>query len=503
MARAHVTSLLRHFELPVASHGDGDPAGRLDSFSPADGSLLGRVSTTGSAAYDTIMAQAVAAARSWADVPAPQRGELVRLFGDELRRHKRELAELVTLENGKILAEGLGEVQEMIDVADLAVGQSRMLYGRTMHSERAQHRMYEQWHPLGVVGIISAFNFPVAVWSWNALLAVVCGNACVWKPSPKTPLCALAIQHLCNQVLKRHQAPPVFQLLLDQESELGTRLAADPRVSLLSFTGSTAVGRQIAQTVGARLGKCLLELGGNNAIIVDETADLALATRAIVFGALGTAGQRCTTTRRVLVHRTQLPELQRRLVHAYRQLRIGDPLDPATLVGPLIDLNAVRNFERAILAAQGAGGQLLVGGKVLPGPGHYVEPAIVLAHNEWQIVQQETFGPILYLIAVDSIEQAIRLQNESAYGLSSGLFTQRLQHAELYLSHRGSDCGIANVNIGTSGAEIGGAFGGEKETGGGRESGSDAWKQYMRRASNTINYGTDLPLAQGVSFDID
>ncbi|MFI4869102.1 MAG: aldehyde dehydrogenase family protein [Steroidobacterales bacterium] len=506
--------MLKHFELPPADGGAepasaagrgaraGSPADVLESFCPSDGSLLGRVPTTSAAGYEAVMSQAVAAARSWADVPAPQRGDLVRALGDELRRHKRELAELVALENGKILAEGLGEVQEMIDMADLAIGQSRMLYGRTMHSERSQHRMYEQWHPLGVVGVITAFNFPVAVWSWNALLAAVCGNATVWKPSPKTPLCALAVQRLCEQVLKRHNAPPVFQLLIDAGTELGARLAADARVSLVSFTGSTAVGRQIAQTVAARLGRTLLELGGNNAIIVDETADLDLAARAIVFGALGTAGQRCTSTRRVLVQRSQLAELQRRLIHAYRQVRIGDPLDPSTLVGPLIDPNAVRAFERAIAAAQAAGGQLLVGGKALARPGHFVEPAIVLARNDWPIVQQETFGPILYLIPVDSIDEAIRLQNQSAYGLSSGLFTQRLQHAERYLSHQGSDCGIANVNIGTSGAEIGGAFGGEKDTGGGREAGSDAWKAYMRRQTNTVNWSSALPLAQGIEFDI-
>jgi aldehyde dehydrogenase (NAD+) len=500
MARTSVSALLQHFELPARE--SAAAADCIESFSPGDGSLLGRVPTTGAAGYDEVMERAVAAARSWADVPAPQRGDLVRHVGDELRRHKRELAELVSLENGKIIAEGQGEVQEMIDMADLAIGQSRMLYGHTMHSERSQHRMYEQWHPLGVVGVITAFNFPVAVWSWNALLAAVCGNATVWKPSPKTPLCALAVQRLCDQVLKRHSAPAIFQLLIDGGTELGARLAADRRVNLLSFTGSTAVGRQIAQSVAARLGRSLLELGGNNAIIVDDTANLDLASRAIVFGALGTAGQRCTSTRRVLVHRSALPELQRRLVHAYRQVRIGDPLDPTTLVGPLIDLNAVRGFERAIGAAQAAGGTLLVGGKVLARPGHFVEPAIVLARNEWDIVQQETFGPILYLIPVDSIDEAIRLQNHSAFGLSSGLFTQRLQHAELYLSHQGSDCGIANVNLGTSGAEIGGAFGGEKDTGGGREAGSDAWKAYMRRQTNTVNWSSALPLAQGIEFDI-
>jgi aldehyde dehydrogenase (NAD+) len=498
--RAHIDSLLRHFELPLLQS-VSSTAHTLQSFSPGDGSLLGTVATTPDEKYHEVLSAAVAAARAWSDVPAPQRGELVRLVGEELRRHKRELGELVALENGKILVEALGEVQEMIDIADLAVGQSRMLYGRTMHSERVQHRMYEQWHPLGVVGIISAFNFPVAVWSWNALLAAICGNASIWKPSPKTPLCALAVQQLCDRVLKQHQAPPVFQLLLDDGSALGSRLVADIRVNLLSFTGSTAVGRQIAQTVGARLGKCLLELGGNNAIIVDETADLALAARAIVFGALGTAGQRCTTTRRVLVHHSQLEDLQGRLVRAYKQMRIGDPLDSATLVGPLIDQNAVRTFERAVAAAQAAGGKLLVGGKALPGPGHYVEPAVVLAKNDWEVVQQETFGPILYLIPVDSLEHAISLQNASAYGLSSSLFTQRMQNAELFLSHRGSDCGIANVNIGTSGAEIGGAFGGEKDTGGGREAGSDSWKAYMRRQTNTLNWSSALPLAQGIEFE--
>jgi aldehyde dehydrogenase (NAD+) len=504
MTQTRIHALARHFELPLLSQPTSAPAAYLESFSPADASLLGRIAINGEGQYEQAVQRARVAARSWAEVPAPQRGELVRLLGEELRRHKRELGELVALENGKILVEALGEVQEMIDIADLAVGQSRMLYGRTMHSERAQHRMYEQWHPLGVVGIISAFNFPVAVWSWNALLAAVCGNACVWKPSPKTPLCALAVQHLCERVMKAFNAPPVFQLLLDEGRELGSRLASDPRVNLLSFTGSTAVGRDIAQKVGARLGKCLLELGGNNAIIVDESADLDLATRAIVFGSLGTSGQRCTTTRRVLVHRSLATELRRRLVHAYKQMqsRIGDPLESNTLIGPLIDLHAVKAFERAIAAAQAAGGELLVGGKVLSRPGFYVEPAIIVAHNDWEIVQRETFGPILYLISVDSLEQAITMQNESAYGLSSSLFTQRLQNAESYLSHRGSDCGIANINIGTSGAEIGGAFGGEKDTGGGREAGSDAWKAYMRRQTNTINWSRALPLAQGIEFDI-
>jgi aldehyde dehydrogenase (NAD+) len=491
-----VPGLLGHFGIGPAPAG---PAA-LESFNPADGALLGRVAVHDATAYEAALVRAGEAARSWAAVPAPARGLLVRELAEELRGHKAELATLVALENGKILPEALGEVQEMIDIADFAVGQARMLYGRTMHSERAQHRMYEQWHPLGVVGIISAFNFPVAVWSWNALIAAVCGNACLWKPSPKTPLCALAVQRLCQRVLERRQAPAIFQLLLDHGAEHGERLAADARVALLSFTGSTAVGRGIARTVAGRLGRSLLELGGNNAIIVDESADLELATRAIVFGALGTAGQRCTSTRRVLVQRSRLPELQERLVRAYRQAVIGDPLDPQTLVGPLIDAQAVRRFEAAIAAARAAGGRLLTGGGALARPGHFVEPAIVLAQNDWDIVRQETFGPILYLIGTDSIAQAIELQNRSAYGLSSALFTRRLDAAERWLSHLGSDCGIANVNIGTSGAEIGGAFGGEKDTGGGREAGSDAWRAYMRRQTNTINWSDTLPLAQGIEF---
>jgi len=489
-------SVLQHFDIATAPAG----ANALESFNPADGSLLARVPVSSAADYEAILERAQRAARQWAEVPAPVRGQLVRVFADELRAHKQELGTLVALENGKIMAEALGEVQEMIDIADFAVGQARQLYGRTMHSERPQHRMYEQWHPLGVVGIITAFNFPVAVWSWNALIAAICGNASIWKPSAKTPLCALAVQALCVRVLERANAPPIFQLLIDHGSEHGQRLAADTRVALLSFTGSTEVGRQVGQTVAARLGKSLLELGGNNAIVVDESADLDMAARAIVFGALGTAGQRCTSTRRVIVHRSRLATLQHKLVHAYRQARIGDPLDPKTLVGPLIDARAVQAYERAIEAARAAGGEVLVGGKVLARPGHFVEPAIVLAQNHWDIVRHETFAPILYLIPADSLEQAIEQQNQSAYGLSSALFTQRLDSAERYLSQAGSDCGIANINIGTSGAEIGGAFGGEKDTGGGREAGSDAWKAYMRRQTNTINWSSALPLAQGIEF---
>jgi aldehyde dehydrogenase (NAD+) len=494
---ARIESLLRHFGIATAS----GAAATLETFNPADGSLLARLSVSTAADYEASIARAQSAAHAWAQVPAPVRGQLVRQIADELRQHRQELGTLVALENGKILAEAIGEVQEMIDIADFAVGQSRQLYGRTMHSERPQHRMYEQWHPLGVIGVITAFNFPVAVWSWNALIAAICGNACIWKPSAKTPLCALAVQALCARVLERAGAPAIFQLLLDQGSEHGQRLAADPRVALLSFTGSTAVGRQVGQTVASRLGRSLLELGGNNAIIVDDTADIAMAARAIVFGALGTAGQRCTSTRRVIVVRPLLPALQQRLVHAYRQARIGDPLDSGTLVGPLIDAQAVRAYERAIEAARAAGGEVLVGGKVLSRAGNFVEPAIVLAQNDWQVVQHETFAPILYLIPADSLEHAIELQNRSAYGLSSALFTQRLASAESYLSQAGSDCGIANINIGTSGAEIGGAFGGEKDTGGGREAGSDAWKAYMRRQTNTINWSSALPLAQGLEFD--
>jgi len=483
------------------SHAADSPA--IDVHNPATGELLGRVRPAAPADYEDLMRSAVAAAREWREVPAPKRGEIVRLLGEELRRAKEDLGTLVSLENGKILAEGLGEVQEMIDIADFAVGQSRMLYGLTMHSERPQHRMYEQWHPLGVVGIISAFNFPVAVWSWNALLAAVCGNVSVWKPSPKTPLAAIAVQKLCTRVLEAQRAPPIFQLFVDAGTELATRFVDDPRVALVSFTGSTAVGRKVGERVAARLGKSLLELGGNNAIIVDETANLDLAVPAIVFGAVGTAGQRCTTTRRVFVHESRRAELERRLVQAYRQVRIGDPLASGTLMGPLIDAHAVARYESAVLAARAAGGEVLHGGRVLPGPGHFVEPTIVRARSEWAIVQTETFAPILYVMEFTTLEQAIELQNSVAHGLSSALFTEHLRHAERFLSGIGSDCGIANINIGTSGAEIGGAFGGEKDTGGGRESGSDAWKAYMRRQTNTINWSRSLPLAQGIRFDIE
>ena len=480
-----------------------DPgAARIDSLNPATGQSIASVLASTPEQYEQVICSAREVAEAWRKVPAPKRGEAVRLVGEELRRHKSDLGSLVALEMGKIKAEGDGEVQEMIDIADFAVGQSRMLYGLSMHSERPNHRMFEQWQPLGVVGIISAFNFPVAVWAWNAFLAAVCGNVSVWKPSPKAALCAVAVQKLCNRVLERHGYPGIFQLFVDAGHELATRFVEDRRVDLVSFTGSTQVGRDVGERVARRLGKSLLELGGNNAIIVDESANLDLAVPSIVFGAVGTAGQRCTSTRRVFVHASRLQELERRLTQAYAQVRIGDPLDAGTLMGPLIDAGAVRRFEAAVTQAVANGGRLLTGGKALDRPGHFVEPAVVVARHEWEIVRTETFGPILYLIPVESLDEAIRLQNDVAHGLSSAIFTDRLQHAERFLSASGSDCGIANVNIGTSGAEIGGAFGGEKDTGGGRESGSDAWKAYMRRQTCTVNWGTELPLAQGINFDV-
>jgi aldehyde dehydrogenase (NAD+) len=475
----------------------------LNVKNPATGTLIAQVRPATDADYEDVLASAQQAAAAWREVPAPKRGEAARLLAEELRVHRNDLGTLVSLENGKILAEGIGEVQEMIDIADFAVGQSRMLYGLSMHSERPRHRMSEQWHPLGIVGIISAFNFPVAVWSWNALLGTICGNACVWKPSHKTPLSALAVQQMCVRVMQAAQLPPIFQLFIDGGTGLATRFVEDRRVALISFTGSTEVGRKVGERVAARLGKSLLELGGNNAIIVDETANLDLAVPSIVFGAVGTAGQRCTSTRRVLVHIGVAGELERRLLYAYRQVTIGDPLDSGTLMGPLIDAKAVESYQSAIAAARAAGGEVLTGGNVLKRPGNFVEPAIVRAANQWPIVQTETFAPVLYLIPVGSLREAIALQNESAHGLSSAIFTDRLQSAEAFLSAAGSDCGIANVNLGTSGAEIGGAFGGEKDTGGGRESGSDAWKAYMRRQTNTINWGRQLPLAQGIEFNVE
>jgi aldehyde dehydrogenase (NAD+) len=485
-----------------AQNTSGDTSGPLiESINPTSGELLGRVRSASAADYERVIVSARKAFDQWRMVPAPKRGEAVRLVGEELRRHKSALGSLVTLETGKIKAEGDGEVQEMIDIADFAVGQSRMLYGSTMHSERPMHRMYEQWHPLGVVGIISAFNFPVAVWSWNAFLAAICGDVSVWKPSPKAPLCAVAVQKLANRVLERNGYPGIFQLFISAGTELAEKFVDDRRVDLVSFTGSTAVGRKVGERVAARLGKCLLELGGNNAIIVDEFANLDLAVTSIVFGAVGTAGQRCTSTRRVFVHESRARELEQRLLAAYKQVRIGDPMRPDTLMGPLIDGGAVERYSQAIDAAKRAGGTVLCGDKVRA-PGNFVEPAIVRAKSDWQIVQTETFAPILYLIEFKSLDEGIAMHNSSHHGLSSAIFTDNLQHAERFLSAVGSDCGIANVNIGTSGAEIGGAFGGEKDTGGGRESGSDSWKAYMRRQTNTINWSRELPLAQGIDFKV-
>jgi len=483
--------------LDVPSHG---PA--LASVNPANGRALGRVATSTQDEFDALLARASAAARLWRDVPAPKRGDAVRRYADLLREHKDALGTLVTLENGKIKAEGDGEVQEMIDIADFAVGQSRMLYGKTLHSERPAHRMYEQWHPLGVVGVVTAFNFPVAVWAWNAMLACVCGNAVVWKPSPKTPLCALAASHLANRVVAESGLPPVFALAIGSHDP-GERLAADPRVALLSFTGSSRVGQKVAGTVSARFGKVLLECGGNNAVIVADDADLDLVIPAVVFGAVGTAGQRCTTTRRLIVQRSRVDDVVSRLRAAYAQVRIGDPLEPSTLMGPLIDQAAVEGYKAAIDEARAAGANVAHGGRVVGGIGHYVEPTLVTGLDSASaLVRRETFAPILYVMPYDTIDDAIAENNAVPQGLSSALFTQSVRTAEAFLAASGSDCGIANVNIGTSGAEIGGAFGGEKETGGGRESGSDAWQAYMRRQTNTINWSRDLPLAQGIRFDV-
>ncbi len=474
----------------------------IESVNPASGKIIASVRGTTDAEYEKMVSAAREAFQHWRQVPAPVRGDAIRRVGNALRDNKDALGSLVTLEMGKIKAEGDGEVQEMIDIADFAVGQSRMLYGYSMHSERPKHRMYEQWHPLGVIGTISAFNFPVAVWSWNAFIAAICGNVNIWKPSPKTPLCGVAVQKICNEALAGRGLPEIFFLFNDGYNKLAQKFVDDRRIDLVSFTGSTPVGRKVGERVAARLGRCLLELGGNNAIIVDEFANLDIAVPGIVFGSVGTAGQRCTSTRRVIVHKSRLTELKNRLVKAYGQVRIGDPLDKNTLMGPLIDEAAVHRFELAIKAVKSAGGELLCGGKRLDRAGFFVEPAIAIAKNEYDIVQSETFGPILYLIPYVTLDEAITVQNSVAQGLSSAIFTDNLQHAEYFLSYAGSDCGIANVNIGTSGAEIGGAFGGEKETGGGREAGSDAWKAYMRRQTNTINWGSDLPLAQGINFKL-
>ncbi len=476
--------------------------GEFTSFNPANEKPIASVYRCSSTDLDQIIDHAQRTFLTWRKIPAPKRGELVRLIGDELRAHKDTLGSLVSLEMGKSKQEGDGEVQEMIDMADFAVGLSRMLYGKTMHSERSEHRMYEHWHPLGVTGVISAFNFPVAVWAWNAFIAAVTGNTVVWKPSPKTPLCALAVQHICNKAMSQLKLTGIFSVFITDNNELASQFVNDTRVPLISFTGSTAVGRQVSETVARRFGKSILELSGNNAIIVDESADLQLAVPAIVFGAVGTAGQRCTTTRRLIAHESIYDKLITALINAYKKVTIGDPLDKKNLLGPLIDQTAVEHFIKTIADIKHAGGKILFGGQALKGPGYYVEPTLVEAQNEWDVVQRETFAPILYIMKFKTFPEAIEIQNHSQFGLSSALFTNQLQHAEIFLSARGSDCGIANINIGTSGAEIGGAFGGEKQTGGGREAGSDAWKAYMRRQTSTINWGNALPLAQGIKFDI-
>ncbi|MDO1527465.1 aldehyde dehydrogenase family protein [Fulvimonas sp. R45] len=480
-------------------------AGTLAPTNPATGEVIARVHASSAADYATIVQRAQEAFKAWRATPAPKRGEAVRLCAEALRRHKDALGSLVALEMGKIKPEGDGEVQEMIDIADFAVGQSRMLYGYTMHSERPGHRMYEQWHPIGLVGIISAFNFPVAVWSWNAFLAAICGDVCIWKPSPKTPLSAIATMRICNEALKAGGFPDIFFLFNDAGTELSQAFVDDKRIPLVSFTGSTKVGRMVGERVARRMGRSLLELGGNNAIILDRSADLKLAIPAIVFGAVGTAGQRCTTTRRLFVHESIVDDVTAKLVAAYKQVegKIGDPTDPKTLMGPLNSAEAVQAYLAAIEKAKAAGGRVLTGGAALTDrKGHFVLPTIVGGvKNSDEVVQAETFAPILYVIPFKTLDEAIAMQNDVPQGLSSAIFTQDLKSAEQYLSAAGSDCGIANVNIGTSGAEIGGAFGGEKETGGGRESGSTAWQAYMRRQTNTINYSDALPLAQGIKFE--
>lgn len=479
-------------------------AASIASHSPVDGQLIAQVQATDTAGYETVMQQAVEAFAYWKNIPAPKRGDMVRQFGDALRLHKADLGALVSYEMGKSLQEGLGEVQEMIDICDFALGLSRQLYGLTMHSERPAHRMYEQWHPMGVVGIISAFNFPVAVWAWNTALAWVCGNVCVWKPSSKTTLCAVACQHIIAGVLKANQLPEGISNLVTGNA-CGNLMNEDKRIPLISFTGSTRVGRMVSSAVAGRFGRSILELGGNNAIIISADADLEMSVIGAMFGAVGTAGQRCTSTRRLIIHESIYDSFTAKLVKAYGQIKIGNPLDQNNHMGPLIDQSAVQAYLHSIAQAKAQGGHFLVEGGQLDGPGYesgcYVKPCIAEVKNHFEIVQEETFAPILYVMKYSTITEAIAMQNDVPQGLSSAIMTLNLREAELFLSANGSDCGIANVNIGTSGAEIGGAFGGEKETGGGRESGSDAWKGYMRRQTNTINYSNTLPLAQGIKFD--
>jgi aldehyde dehydrogenase (NAD+) len=479
---------------------------KIESFSPVDGKLIGTVYAGDEKSYNQVIAQAEEAYKEWRKWPAPKRGEIVRQLGEAFRKYKEPLGKLVSYEMGKSYQEGLGEVQEMIDICDFAVGLSRQLHGLTMHSERPNHRMYEQWHPIGIVGVITAFNFPVAVWSWNAMIAWVCGDVCVWKPSEKTPLCSIACQNIAREVFVKNGVPEGVSGLVNGDALIGQLMAKDERVPLVSATGSVRMGKAVAKTVSERLGRSLLELGGNNAIIVTENANLDMAIRGAVFGAVGTAGQRCTTTRRLIVHEKVYNEVRDRLQQAYGQLKIGNPLDPQNHVGPLIDTQAVKLYKDALKKVKAEGGSFLIDGGVVKGNGFdsgcYVKPAIAEVNNDYEIVQAETFAPILYLIKYKTLQEAVDIQNGVKQGLSSAIMTTSLQDMEYFLSHEGSDCGIANVNIGTSGAEIGGAFGGEKETGGGRESGSDAWKVYMRRQTNTINYGNTLPLAQGIKFNI-
>jgi len=501
-------------ELGISSENLGTSTGNtwfgkgeeLSSYSPVDGKLIGKVKSSTKDDYEEVIKEAQVAFKEWRMVPAPKRGEIVRQFGDKLREKKASLGKLVSYEMGKSYQEGLGEVQEMIDICDFAVGLSRQLYGSTIHSERPLHRMYDQYHPLGVVGVISAFNFPVAVWSWNTCLAMVCGDVVVWKPSEKTPLCAVACQHILAEVLKANNISEGVSSLVMGDKTIGELIAQDSRVALVSATGSTRMGIEVNKVVAARLGKTILELGGNNAIIVTPDADLKIMLTSAVFGAVGTAGQRCTTTRRLIVHESIYDKVKESLVNAYKQIKIGNPLDIANHVGPLIDKHAVEMYSKALEKINEEGGKIIVEGGILEGNGFesgcYVKPVIAEVENHFEIVQHETFAPILYLIKYSGdVLNAIEIQNNVAQGLSSSIMTNNLREAELFLSQQGSDCGIANVNIGTSGAEIGGAFGGEKETGGGRESGSDAWKAYMRRQTNTINYSTEVPLAQGIKFD--
>lgn len=500
-------------ELGIGAHNQGTSTGQhffgdgptIESFSPVNGNAIAKTSTTTDADYRKVIATAKAAQIEWRNIPAPKRGEIVRQFGDALRRKKASLGALVSYEMGKSYQEGLGEVQEMIDICDFAVGLSRQLYGLTMHSERPGHRMYEQWHPLGIIGIISAFNFPVAVWCWNSALAWVCGDVCVWKPSEKAPLCGIACQNIWNEVAAANSLPEGISCLVNGDYKVGELMTADSDVPLVSATGSIRMGKIVGQAVAARLGRALLELGGNNAVIITPEADLKMILPALVFGAVGTAGQRCTSTRRLIVHSSIFDKVRDTLTAAYQQIKIGNPLDESNHVGPLIDQDAVNAYLKAIDQVKKEGGELLTDAGVLEGAGYesgcYVKPAIAKVENHYHIVQEETFAPILYMMSYDTIEDAVALQNGVKQGLSSAIMTNNLREAEYFLSANGSDCGIANVNIGTSGAEIGGAFGGEKETGGGRESGSDAWKVYMRRQTNTINYSTQLPLAQGIKFD--